>query len=336
MDNLHVKYHGSTTCPQFKTDILMTNFISDSDDFTIAKLLKPVHAVKDTTSCNKVLTLFHDNKSLYALPVVNEKNRPVGIVVRQELTEFFSKLYSKELKGKKPISEVMDAHPIIVDSGTAIEDVSRIVLDAGIEYMVSGFVITKEKCYLGMANGYDLLREITSRKQQHLFGLAHFDQLTGLPNRTLLLDRLGQAISVFIRSPRKISLLFIDLDGFKAVNDSYGHEKGDQLLKEVAKRLLTCIREGDTAARMGGDEFIVTLLESDLNLALTVADRILLALSNPYELGKSTISSVSASIGVAEYLEHADNMEGLLNAADQAMYVAKQAGKNQYAVFTPP
>jgi diguanylate cyclase (GGDEF)-like protein len=309
---------------------------SDNVESTVEHLLRGVTSVHESTSCIKVLELFHADKKLYALPVVNDKDRPVGIIVRQDLTEFFSKQYIKELKGKKPISTLMDDSPIIVDRNTGIEDVARIILDAGIEHMVSGFIVTKDKKYLGMANGYDLLNEMTSRKQKHLFGLAHFDQLTGLPNRTLLLDRLKQAISVSNRASRAISLLFIDLDGFKHVNDTYGHGIGDRLLKDAAERLLTCLREGDTAARIGGDEFVIILLESDLELAITVAHRILGILRVPYEFGKKTISSISASIGIAEYPIHAEDLDTLLTAADNAMYVAKKNGKNQFAIFNLP
>lgn len=307
----------------------------DNANATVEHLLRDVPSVHESTSCIKVLELFHENKKLYALPIVNDKDRPVGIIVRQDLTEFFSKQYVKELKGKKPISTMMDENPIIVDRNTGIEDVSRIILDAGMEHMVSGFIITKDKRYMGMANGYDLLNEMTSRKQKHLFGLAHFDQLTGLPNRTLLLDRLTQAISVSNRTSRAISLLFIDLDGFKPVNDTYGHAIGDKLLKEVGIRLHSCLREGDTAARLGGDEFVVILLESDLDRAITVAHRILGTLRVPYEFGKKTISSISGSIGIAEYPNHADEMDSLLTAADNAMYAAKKGGKDRFAIFTP-
>lgn len=300
---------------------------------TAEYLLKEVPPVKETMNCSKVLDMFHEDKALFALPVVNEKRKPTGIVIRQDFVEHFSKMYMKDLKGKKPISEMMDCNPIVVDKGTAIEDVARIILDAGIHHMVSGFIITDDKKYMGMANGYDLLNEITKRKQEHLFDLAHFDQLTGIPNRTLFLDRLTQAISVFIRSPQIISLLFVDLDGFKPVNDTYGHAIGDKLLKEVANRLCTCIREGDTVARLGGDEFVVMLLESNLPHATSVAERILEALRQPYELGKKSITNVSASIGIAEYPAHASSMDALLTAADNAMYVAKRNGKDRYAVF---
>jgi diguanylate cyclase (GGDEF)-like protein len=302
---------------------------------SVEVLLREVPAVSDNTSCLNVLAIFHEDKKLFALPVVNDKDRPVGMILRQELTEFFSKQYVKELKGKKPISSMMDGNTIIVDIKTSIDDVARMILDAGIEHMVSGFIITKEKRYAGMANGYDLLNEITQRKQKHLFGLAHFDQLTGLPNRTLLLDRLNQAISVSNRTSREISILFIDLDGFKPVNDTYGHATGDRLLKEVASRLLFCLREGDTAARIGGDEFVVILLESDLDRAVLVAGRILEALRTPYELGKKTISSISASIGIAVYPVHAADMDSVISAADSAMYIAKKSGKDRFAVFAP-
>ncbi len=302
---------------------------------TAQSLLRAVSPVKETMNSNKILEMFHQDKSLFAIPVVNEKNRPTGIVIRQEFVEHFSKLYMKELKGKKPISEMMDCSPIIVDKGTAIEDVARIILDAGIHHMVSGLIITDDKKYMGMANGYDLLNEITRRKQKHLFDLAHYDQLTGLPNRTFFIERLKQAIAMFIRSPQKISLLFVDLDGFKPVNDTYGHGVGDKLLKEVASRLDACIREGDTVARLGGDEFVVMLLESDLAHATGVAERVLETVRRPYELGKKTITDVSASIGIAEYPLHADSLEAFLAAADKAMYVAKRDGKDKYAVFEP-
>lgn len=314
----------------------MSDKYATPSDVTVELLLRNIPAVNENTSCIKVLSLFHEDRKLYALPVVNDKDRPVGIIVRQNLTEFFSKQFVKELKGKKPIATLMDEKPIIVDRNTSIDDIARIILDAGIEHMVSGFIVTREKKYFGMANGYDLLREITRRKQKHLFGLAHFDQLTGLPNRTLLLDRLNQAIFVASRTKRSISLLFIDLDGFKPVNDTHGHAIGDCLLKEVAARLLSCLREGDTAARLGGDEFVVILLESNIDRAVMVANRILDALRAPYDFGRKKISEISASIGIAEYPDHADELDALLTAADNAMYLAKNNGKNQCAIYTHP
>lgn len=303
---------------------------------TVESMLREVPAVKEDTNSSSVLALFHQDKQIYSLPVVNDKLKPVGMVVRQEITETFSKPYIKELVGDKPISSIMVNNPIIVDHNTAIEDVARIILDAGIQHMLRGFIITRDAKYLGMGNGYDLINEIINYRQKHLFDLAHFDQLTNLPNRTLLLDRLAQAISISARTNKKISLLFIDLDGFKFVNDTYGHDAGDRLLIEVGKRLLGSIREGDTVARLGGDEFIVTMLESELERAIMVAERILAELRLPYDLGcKEVITSISGSIGIAEYPDHAKNISDLLSAADQAMYSAKKQGKNQYALFDP-
>jgi diguanylate cyclase (GGDEF)-like protein len=306
---------------------------SYSSKSMVACLLKKTPSVNENASCLIVLDLFHNNKKILALPVVNHKDKPVGLILRQEITEIFSKQYVKELKGKKPISSIMDGNPVIVDIKTTIDDVARIILDAGMEHMVSGFIITDEKLYAGMAHGYDLLREITKEKQKHLFGLAHFDQLTGLPNRTLLLDRLNQGMSVSNRTLRAIYLLFIDLDGFKPVNDTHGHAIGDRLLKEVATRLLGCLRDGDTAARLGGDEFIVILLESDLERTTLVANRILEELRMPYLFGKKNISSITASIGIAVYPMDADNLDSLLTAADTAMYTAKNGGKNKFALI---
>ena len=295
---------------------------------TVERLSGKVISVHKSTTCLDVLDIFHSDNKLYAIPVMNKKNIPVGIVVRHTYTDQFSKQFSKELNGKKPISELMDKAPIIVDCNTSLDDISRIILDAGIEHMVSGFIITKEDQYIGMANGYDLLKELTKLKQEHLFGLAHYDQLTGLPNRTLLLDRLKQAIFVSKRGNTKVALLFIDLDGFKSVNDSFGHAIGDALLIEVAQRLRDSLRDGDTAARLGGDEFVVVLLESDSIKSSIAAKRILEGLRVKYEIETHSIESISASIGIAEFPAHGDNEDQLLAAADHAMYLSKHGGKN--------
>jgi diguanylate cyclase (GGDEF)-like protein len=308
---------------------------SEEQRVTLESLLRQVPAVMETTICRGVLDVFHKDKNLYSIPVVNNKVRPVGMVVRQEITDMFSKPFYLDIQGDKPISELMNRQPIIVDIDTAIEDVARIILNAGIQYMVTGFIVTRDGKCAGTGNGYDLLRLMMENREKHLFGLAHFDQLTGLPNRRLLRDRLEKEISLSMRSHQQVSLLFVDLDGFKPVNDGFGHDVGDKVLKEVARRLQACIREGDTAARIGGDEFVVSLHESNLERAVNVANRILEALQRPYELTGGEISTISASIGIAEYPLHADNVEDFLVAADQAMYTAKRNGKNQLAIFDP-
>ena len=176
--------------------------------------------------------------------------------------------------------------------------------------------------------------EEVKRTRQSLDYMAHFDALTDLPNRTLLNDRVQQAIAYAQRSGGMISLLFLDLDNFKAVNDTIGHTLGDVLLKKVAHRLLDCLRESDTAARLGGDEFVVMLPDiSDPQDAAKVAGKILESLALPYAIDQHEVF-VSASIGISIYPINSNNMDGLLADADCAMYCAKKLGKNNYQFFT--
>jgi len=159
------------------------------------------------------------------------------------------------------------------------------------------------------------------------------DSLTGLPNRTLLLDRLDHALARAARRGACVSLLFVDLDRFKLVNDSLGHAAGDRLLCEVAERLEGCLRRADTAARLGGDEFALLLEEAgDLNAAAHAADRVIEALSAPFNLfGREVFTSASIGIVVGA----GDDPDTMLRHADMAMYRAKSRGKNRYEVFEP-
>ena len=178
--------------------------------------------------------------------------------------------------------------------------------------------------------------DITEKKanEQLIWEQANFDPLTELPNRRMFYDRLGQEIKKAHRSALSMAVLFIDLDHFKEVNDTLGHEKGDQLLVEAANRIGHCIREADTVARLGGDEFIILLSELEERSTIErVLFNLLKCLSEPYQHG-SDIAFVSASIGVTLYPEDATDIEGLLKNADQAMYAAKKEGRNGYQYFT--
>ncbi len=157
--------------------------------------------------------------------------------------------------------------------------------------------------------------------------LALYDALTGLPNRKLLDERLGVELTKARRDRSHVALLFIDLDKFKPVNDNFGHAYGDLLLKEVARRLQSCMRESDTASRLGGDEFVALLsgIEDD-EATLRVADKILLRLTEPYEIAGHTFH-ISASIGAAVYPRDGIDSKSLVRSADVAMYVAKNAGR---------
>ncbi|GAA0787237.1 EAL domain-containing protein [Marinobacterium sediminicola] len=178
--------------------------------------------------------------------------------------------------------------------------------------------------------------DITQRKndEAQIVRQAYYDELTELPNRTLLSDRLNLAIATANRDEQIIALLFIDLDRFKYVNDSMGHEYGDDLLKQVAQRLNGCVRNTDTVARFGGDEFVILLhnIKSEAD-ASYVANKLIESLSTPFLLAEREII-IGASIGIAMHPGDADTAETLLRNADLAMYRAKQSGRNQAHFFT--
>ena len=182
--------------------------------------------------------------------------------------------------------------------------------------------------------------DIAERKaaETEIRNLAFFDVLTGLPNRRLLMDRLSQALAHSARNKRSGALLFLDLDNFKDLNDTLGHDKGDQLLKQVAQRLQLCVREGDTVARLGGDEFVVMVqdLGAEPSEAFTevghVGEKILHALNQPYRL-TDTMHRSTPSIGVTLFGEQPEKPDDLLKRADLAMYQAKAAGRNTLRFF---
>jgi diguanylate cyclase (GGDEF)-like protein/PAS domain S-box-containing protein len=180
-----------------------------------------------------------------------------------------------------------------------------------------------------------IFTDITQRKlnEEHYRNLAHFDPLTKLPNRTLLTDRIEQAISRAKRYKHKLAVMFIDLDKFKAINDEMGHHVGDLLLQQVAKRLTGSIRLEDTVARLGGDEFVVLLPSiNSRDAAAVVAKKIILALAEPYQIEQYRIDNYP-SIGISIFPEDAKEMKVLLNNADKAMYKAKQSAKTAYVFY---
>ncbi|OIQ98960.1 cyclic di-GMP phosphodiesterase Gmr [mine drainage metagenome] len=181
-----------------------------------------------------------------------------------------------------------------------------------------------------------IFSDITDKKRSEeiIWRQANFDVLTGLPNRRLFHDRLMQELKRDEREQHSMALMFIDLDHFKEVNDTLGHEAGDNLLVQASKRIAGCIRESDTLARLGGDEFTIILpgLADPKRLGI-LADTIIHIIARPFMIGEST-AYVSASIGITLYPQDADNLTSLLKNADQAMYVAKGKGRNQYSYFT--
>jgi diguanylate cyclase (GGDEF)-like protein/PAS domain S-box-containing protein len=198
-----------------------------------------------------------------------------------------------------------------------------------LELSVSEMVLGGLRYFVG------IVRDITERKlaEERIAHLAHYDYLTDLPNRALFLDSLNHCLAMSKRNSYKTAVLFLDLDGFKKVNDTLGHDAGDMLLRGVAKRLKETIRASDTVARVGGDEFIFVLNEigSDENAEL-MAKKIIAVLSEPFEL-KGQRCHVGGSIGIAIYPDASTDADSLIKQADNAMYLAKQSGKNTFKFY---
>ncbi|MBI3574158.1 MAG: diguanylate cyclase, partial [Gammaproteobacteria bacterium] len=179
-------------------------------------------------------------------------------------------------------------------------------------------------------------KDITERMeaQESLDRLAYYDALTGLPNRNLFHDRLQHALDRAQRVGRSVAILIMDLDNFKTVNDSLGHDVGDRLLRAVAEGIHACVRAQDTAARLGGDEFVIMLEDIErAEEASVVAHKIIEALRRPFQLGEYEVF-MTASVGIAVYPDDARDLDNLLKDADTAMYRAKEQGRNTYRFYS--
>jgi diguanylate cyclase (GGDEF)-like protein/PAS domain S-box-containing protein len=177
---------------------------------------------------------------------------------------------------------------------------------------------------------------VTARRetQQQLAYLAHHDALTGLPNRTLFFDRLGHALSLSRRNGRRVALMYIDLDRFKPINDTWGHAVGDDVLREVARRLAGCVRATDTVGRIGGDEFVVLLLDVDSDeQVIAVGEKIRQALNEPIIVGDLRLT-ISSSTGIAIAPQHGSREIELARHADLAMYCAKEGGRDDVRLYS--
>ena len=183
--------------------------------------------------------------------------------------------------------------------------------------------------YVGVFSDITLLKQ----HEKQLEHIAHYDALTGIPNRVLLSDRIQQAIAFSKREKKLLATCYLDLDGFKSINDSMGHEAGDQVLINISRRIKDSLREGDTVARMGGDEFVVLLtgLEAPEECATSLS-RLLEAVAQPISV-EDKLFQLSASIGVSLYPHDDEDPDILLRHADQAMYTAKQSGRNRYHLY---
>ena len=234
----------------------------------------------------------------------------------------------RRLKANPALSHI----PVIFLTATSDHNAESTGLVLGaVDYISKPIKLEIAKLRIGNALEREVLR-------QRLERIAHYDTLTKLPNRALLADRLTQAMMQTERRGQHLSVAFLDLDGFKAVNDTHGHEAGDFLLVTVAERMREALRDGDTLARLGGDEFVAVLLDlADITSSAPILNRLLQAAARPVQYGQITLQ-VSASLGVTFYPQaqgQAEELEAdqLMRQADQAMYQAKQSGKNRFHVF---
>lgn len=305
-------------------------------------------------ACGRILTCNKACKLIFGYEQVNLLGKTVNILIPQLLGNESNidlsghlKVWERRLLG---MGREVTGQRLNGESFPAEIDLSKVELDGETIYIVVIRDISEKKAAQQrlqqfneeleqrvearteeLAHTNDKLRlEILERvKVQHeLTHLATHDTLTNLPNRSLFNEHLDIALHNAGRHQRTVALLFIDLDGFKSVNDTYGHEAGDRLLQEIGKRMQSCVRKEDIIARMGGDEFAVLLGEQQgLTDASMVAHKLLTCINKPVELNGRTCR-VGASIGIAMFPHSADNADDLLRFADNAMYTAKSAGKN--------
>jgi diguanylate cyclase (GGDEF)-like protein/PAS domain S-box-containing protein len=276
------------------------------------------------------------------------KNLPAGAFIKDEdhniifsnqyLNDFFGvdTLVNKNIKTLLPeqdYNSIISTSDLVLKHGMHTTEEKLINKNGDTKYFQAHrFLIKKD----GKNLIAGIFADITDQKltQNKLNILAHYDLLTNLPNRALFQDTLTRKISKAKRNKNKIALMFIDLDNFKMINDTLGHDYGDLLLIEVAKRLTGILREEDLVARLGGDEFTVILDDiKDTAYPSVVAQKIIDSLSQPIKL-KDKIGYIGASVGIAIFPDDAQNKEDLIKNADMAMYSAKQAGKNVYRYFT--
>ena len=294
-------------------------------DETLAGLVRPTPPLRPSASAMSAHEAFFADSTLYAIAVVDEHGTPTGLINRFRFRETLWQQFGDEILKNRPVAMIMDRTPLILDEHAPLEQLSEILSDDTTKYIFDGFIVTRRGKYLGIGTGFSLMRRITERRQAALAHLAYHDTLTGLPNRQLFLDRLGQAIASAARNRRRLSIFYIDLDRFKIVNDSLGHTIGDLLLQQIADRFRTVIRAQDTVARLSGDEFAVVLTElSSFEHAEFVAQKLLEAVRQPLSLDGHEVQ-ISCSIGTVTYPDHSDAQDVLLRMADDALSAAKRS-----------
>jgi diguanylate cyclase (GGDEF)-like protein/PAS domain S-box-containing protein len=294
-----------------------------------------------------------DSKAVYAKLSKAVDQSPASIVItdRDGSIEYTNPAFSR-LTGYEP-EEVAGQNPRVLKGGEQDEQFYRqmwATLTSGHEWRGEFHNKRKDGSLFwefasispilddaGEITHYVAVKEdITEKKQllDRLDQMAHFDELTGLPNRALFMDRLKQAVAMSRRDNKRFALLYLDLDGFKRINDTYGHDAGDRVLKTVAARLSTCVRMSDTIGRMGGDEFTVILSTiAKHDDAGYVAEKIVAALNRSFRVSNEDNGNISVSIGISVFPDDATDGNQLITNADDAMYEVKHSGKNSYRFY---
>ncbi|GAA0820696.1 hypothetical protein GCM10009111_26570 [Colwellia asteriadis] len=275
--------------------------------------------------------------------ITDENNHIINVNARfSEVSGY----YHEEVLGKKPQSLMSDVHsPEFHDVMWEEVNANGYWIGEVVSRHKSGKKYTEMQTISAVRDEHNkishyviLANDITSMKeyQKQLEHIAHFDVLTNLPNRVLLADRLSQALLQCNRQKQSLAVVFLDLDGFKAINDAYGHDIGDELLISLSGLMKASLREGDSLARIGGDEFVAVLTNLPEKITpmdyVPILERLLLAASDPVMVN-GAILNVSASIGVTLYPQDNVDADQLMRHADQAMYIAKERGKNRHHLF---
>ncbi|HEX5329120.1 sensor domain-containing protein [Sulfuricurvum sp.] len=335
-------YFQHSHVPEFGMDGRIEGILAIGRDITVQKQLqKDLNAREEMfrtlaeNSPNIIMRYDHECHRIYANPAYSEQTGiPLDVALNAlpqsqwgvyiNMLSMSAEEYQERIKSV--IASGEDDHFTVEwyrmnDGGHVIHDLHLVA-----ERDDTGAIIG------ALAIGHNITKRSMIEKQiEHM---AHHDALTGLPNRVLAQDRMEQTITSAKRHENKAALIFIDLDGFKTINDSLGHSVGDAMLQSVASRLKECIRESDTLSRQGGDEFLLILPDiNDKEDVIAIADKLIHAFEQPFAL-QNHLLSASASIGIAIYPDHGDSFESLLKSSDTAMYKAKESGKNTYRCFT--
>ena len=276
--------------------------------------------------------------NLHAIPVVDGADTPIGLLNRFQFLERLATPFGHALCSTRPASAFMQSAPIVVDERTDLDGLEALLLggqvNAPLDAPLDALIVSRDARYFGVCSGIDVMRALAECRQADLLHLAHHDDLTGLANRHHFEICLREALEVNGASGASAALLFIDVDRFKQVNDTFGHRIGDLVLRAVGQRLCHYVRASDVVARLSGDEFAIILRQlSDARAAEAVAAGILSACATPLPIEDHEIV-MSVSIGLAIAPADATTPAELMRAADSAVYHAKQV-RNTYHRYTP-